>query len=96
MNRIDKWEDLYAKTNRLNRPFSIDNLLTEKEILELEKTIIKILNIFLDRGELHKGIKIYVNKILRNDIVDKMLKIRPAENESLGEWSMKIFGKEKF
>ena len=96
MNRIEKWEYLYNKTHRLTKPFSVDNLLSDKEVIDLEKNVINILNRFLDSGELHKGIKIYVDKILRNDIVHKMVKIRPEQSESLKEWTDKIFGENKF
>lgn len=96
MNRTKKWENLYNKSNQLTKPFSIDNLLSDNEIIDLQKTVINILNCFLDKGELHKGIKIYIDKILRNDFVDKMMKTRPKENESLEEWSTKIFGEDKF
>lgn len=96
MNRTDKWEYLYDKTQQLSKPFSLDNLLSDKEIINLEKSVINILNIFLDRGELHKGIKVYVDKILKNEIVQKMVTIRPRQNESLKEWTNKIFGEDKF
>ena len=70
--------------------------MTEKEIIDLEKTVITILNRFLDNGELHKGIKVYVNKKLSNEFVDRMESIRPKENESIENWGLKIFGTKKF
>jgi hypothetical protein len=96
MDRIEKWSSLFKKTNGLSTPSSIDKLLLPEEIYILEKTIIKVLNGFFDKGETHAGIKIYVEKELRNDFIDVMASNRPQENETLEEWGIKIFGDDKF
>lgn len=96
MNRIGKWTALYEKTNEMTKPGSIDQVLSVDELKNIEKSIVHVLNRFFDRGELHKGIKIYVDKILRNDFVDIMVSNRPQENESLEDWGNKIFGNKKF
>lgn len=94
--RKTNWQQLYNKSQQLTKPTSIDHLLSETEMETLEILVIRVLNKFLDRGELHKGIKIYVNKELRNDIVDLMQTNRPNETESLADWCKKIFGTQKF
>ncbi|MFT6337418.1 MAG: hypothetical protein ACJATI_004181, partial [Halioglobus sp.] len=96
MIKIEKWKSLYTKTNGLTKPNSIDNLLLAEERIKLEKSIIQVLNSFLDKGETHVGIKIYVEKVLRNDFVEVMASNRPQKNESLEDWSAKIFGDNKF
>ncbi|NNF33687.1 MAG: RNA methylase [Saprospiraceae bacterium] len=96
MSRDEKWDDLYEKSERLTRPYSIDDVLGEQEMIDLEKSVIRIINRFLDKGELHKGIKVYVNHHLKNDLVDKMVEIRPEENESIEEWGMRIFGHDRY
>jgi hypothetical protein len=95
-SRINKWEDLYTKTNGLTKPNSIDKLLSKDEIKNIENTVIKVLNAFFDKGDLHKGMKVYIDKILRNDFVEIMASKRPQEDESLKEWGDKIFGDNKF
>ncbi|MFK7932191.1 MAG: RNA methylase [Saprospiraceae bacterium] len=94
--RKTNWQNLYHQSQQLTKPTAIDHLLSETEIGTLETLVIQILNKFLDRGELHKGIKIYVDKKLRNDIVDLMQARRPQATESLADWCQQIFGAQKF
>jgi len=96
MDRVERWKELYENSERLTRPYSIDHVLARQEMIDLEKSVVKIINCFLDKAELHKGIKIYTNNHQRNDLVEKMAKMRPAITESLKDWGVKIFGQERY
>ncbi len=47
MSNSKKWEEFYIKSKKLSKPCSIDGLLTKQEINDLEKAVIRVLNVFL-------------------------------------------------
>lgn len=96
MTEINKWNQLYSKSLGLKQATSIHNAFTEEDISFIENRLKIILRNFLEGRELHKGIKIYVDKILRNDVVEKMASLKPNQDQSLEEWCRSIFQNEKF
>ncbi|MGJ8745289.1 RNA methylase [Polaribacter sp.] len=71
-------------------------MISQENIAEIKPLTLSVIQSFLKKGEVHIGLKTYINKELRNDITEKMLLFPPSENDTLETWSRKIFGKEKF
>lgn len=90
------WEQLYSQSEQLTQATSIHEVFTQEDINFVESRLKIILDTFLTRGELNKGIKVYVNHELRNNVVDQMAQQKPTKEESLENWCSSIFGEEKF
>lgn len=90
------WEQLYTESEHLTQATSIHEVFTQDDIDFVESRLKNALNTFLTRGELNKGIKVYVDKQLRHDYPKKMAEQKPSGNESLEVWCRSIFGDEKF
>ncbi|MGG6229728.1 hypothetical protein [Tenacibaculum sp. SDUM215027] len=85
------WKKLYQNSQELTKPTSIDNILSDDDVTFLKQELKNIINRFLDKGELHKGIKVYINHELQNGIAEEMAANRPEENETIEQWCMKLF-----
>lgn len=92
----ETWKKLYHNSQELTKPTSIDNILSDDDVTFLKQELKNIINRFLDKGELHKGIKVYINHELQNGIAEEMAANRPEENETIEQWCMKLFGDQKF
>ncbi|NVK09563.1 MAG: RNA methylase [Tenacibaculum sp.] len=92
----ETWKKLYQNSQELTKPTSIDNILSDDDVIFLKQELKNIINRFLDKGELHKGIKVYINHELQNGIAEEMAANRPEENETIEQWCMKLFGDQKF
>ncbi len=95
MNK-EGWNKIYNKTNKLTKPSNKSHLISNKDIIDLELLIKDVLVNFLKQGNVHLGLKIYINNVLRNDVSNKMLSNIPSKDISLEDWSKIIFGEEKF
>ncbi|WP_425656882.1 RNA methylase [Tenacibaculum ascidiaceicola] len=92
----ETWKKLYQNSQELTKPTSIDNILSDDDVTFLKQELKNIINRFLDKGELHKGIKVYINHELQNGIAEEMAANRPEEHETIEQWCMKLFGDQKF
>ncbi|CAM1365523.1 conserved hypothetical protein [Tenacibaculum sediminilitoris] len=99
MNNIEKtttWEQFYKNSENLTKPSAVENLLSNNDITFLKQELKNIINRFLDKGELHKGIKVYINNELQNGIAEEMAINKPKENETIEEWCGNFFRDKKF
>ncbi|MDP2540055.1 RNA methylase [Tenacibaculum discolor] len=92
----ETWKKLYQNSQELTKPTSIDNILSDNDVTFLKQELKNIINRFLDKGELHKGIKVYINHALQNGIAEEMAANRSEEHETIEQWCMKLFGDQKF
>jgi len=92
----EAWEKLYEDSLHLTKPAYIKELISQENIEEIKVLILSIIQNFLDKGDVHIGLKTYVNKELRNDMTERMLSFPPSNDDSLASWSRQIFGEEKF
>jgi hypothetical protein len=90
------WEEFYKASSELRKPVNIQGVLPERKIAEIKQLILEIFAEFLKRGELHIGLKTYINQELRNDTADKMYQNPPADGQSLEDWIEVLFGDQKF
>ena len=90
------WNTFYKDTKQLQKPAQAHQLLSQSDINHLQLLLIDVLNGFLNKGEHHIGMKIYIDSELRNDYILKLVKHPPKVGESLEEWSHQIFGDQKF
>ena len=90
------WEEFYTKSAQLTKPTAINNVLSDEDVTELQQQLKTVINKFLDKGELHKGIKVYINHELNNAKVEEMASNRPGSKETIEQWSMRLFGNQKF
>jgi hypothetical protein len=90
------WENLYHSTQSLTQANSAHQMFTDQDILELDELVKGVFIKFLKRGELHQGIKVYVNRELDNSIVHEMAGRPPKPDESIEEWCKVIFGERRF
>lgn len=90
------WEEFYTKSAQLTKPTAINNVLSDEDVTELQQQLKTVINKFLDKGELHKGIKVYINHELNNAKVEEMASNRPGSKETIEQWSMRLFGDQKF
>lgn len=92
----DSWNQLYSDSEQFTKATSFHEVFTQDDIRFIESRLKVVLNTFLTLGELNKGIKVYVDKQLRNDYPMKMAEQKPTKKESLQDWCHSIFGEEKF
>jgi hypothetical protein len=96
-NAVDTpWNQLYSNSDKLTQATSIHDVFTQDDIDFIESRLKYVLHKFLTRGELNKGIKVYVNHELRNNMTEQMAVQKPTDDASLEEWCSSIFGAEKF
>ena len=90
------WKALYEASSHLTKPAYVKALIATEEIPEIKRMLLTVTQNFLEKGEVHLGLKTYINRTLRNDMTDNMLAQLPTENDTLESWSQQIFGEEKF
>ena len=90
------WENLYISSQRLTQANSSDDMFSDDDIVSLSNLVKKVIVKFLENGVLHQGIKVYVNRKLDNEAVQKMAERKPREEETIEEWCNEIFGEDKF
>jgi hypothetical protein len=90
------WSQLYQDSAQLSKPAQARKLIPTDLQGELITTIRQVLNEFISRGNLHLGMKTYINHELRNDLSQKMMDNPPANYPDLKSWASAIFGKDKF
>ena len=92
----NQWTNLYEESKQLTSATSIHNVFTEDDISFVEHRLKNVLKKFLERGELHKGFKVYVDQKLNNSYIKKMAAQPPSDDESIHDWCLSIFGEQKF
>jgi hypothetical protein len=90
------WQQFYQNSKGLQLPSFSHNMFSDQDIHELKDLVKSILINFLEAGELHYGIKVYLNKELQNHWVQDMAERLPTEEESIEDWCKVIFGEKKF
>lgn len=90
------WKSLLDDSNNLNKPTQAKQLISTKDITEINLLLIKVLRGFLAKEDLHVGLKTYINNELRNDLIEKMVANPPCLEHSFEDWSQQIFGNQKF
>ncbi|CAM1357740.1 RNA methylase [Tenacibaculum xiamenense] len=90
------WNQLYTLSKELTKPASVDNIFSNEDVNYLQQELKNVINKFLDRGELHKGIKIYINQELNNAKVYEMVENRPEKDKTIEDWCNQLFGNDKF
>lgn len=93
---IKAWENFYENTQKLSKPASASELLSSSDNMEVIQLLISVLQGFIDKENLHNHLKIYINKELRNDLIQEMIANPPTQEKSLECWSKEIFGDQKF
>jgi hypothetical protein len=92
----EAWKKLYSDSSQLKKPARVQGLINDDSIAEIKILILSIINSFLEKGEVHIGLKTYINKELRNDMTDRMLAFPPKETDTLESWVQHIFQGDKF
>ncbi len=92
----DHWHQLYGQSEKLTQATSIHNAFSDDDITFVEQRLKNVLKRFLEKGELHKGFKVYVDQKLDNSYIKRMAEQPPSGNESIHDWCMSIFGDQKF
>ncbi len=90
------WQSFYKDTDRLQKPAKANQLLTQSDIDQVKSLLIDVLNGFVNKGEHHIGMKIYIENELKNEYIHKLVEHPPRINQTLEEWSQEIFGDLKF
>jgi len=90
------WKTLLSDSKNLSKPAQAKQLISAKEIAEINLLLIEVLRGFLAKEDLHVGLKTYINNELRNDLIEKMAANPPDLEDSFEDWSQRIFGDQKF
>lgn len=91
-----KWNAFFQETSKLQKPAKSEQLLSKENTEDLKFLLVKVLQGYFDKTDLHVGLKVYINKELRNDYIDIMAKNPPTNDCSLERWSEQIFNDQKF
>ncbi|WP_343329694.1 RNA methylase [Polaribacter staleyi] len=92
----NSWNTFLTNSHKLTKPAQAKKLISNTDIDEVKLLINHVLRGFLNKIDIHIGLKVYINNELRNDYTEKMVANPPKEHESLEDWSYKIFGNQKF
>ena len=57
------WKSLLDDSNNLNKPTQAKQLISTKDITEINLLLIKVLRGFLAKEDLHVGLKTYINNV---------------------------------
>lgn len=90
------WEKLYHESSSLTRPVMAEGLIPENQIEEFKSLLLSIIREFLRKGDLHLGLKTYIDNIQRQEIPEIMASKLPQQDETLENWAYSIFGDQKF
>lgn len=97
MNAISEpWKELYEKSAQLTKPTNAKGILLNGTIEDMKKLLVEVLRGFLNKKELHIGMKVYINNNLRNDLIEHLAANPPELNQSLEEWGELMFKKDKY
>ena len=92
----NSWNTFLNDTQQLTKPARATQLISKTDIVEIKLLIIDVLKGFLNKEDLHVGLKVYIDHTLRNDMIDEMAMNPPTVDGDLEEWSQHIFGNQKF
>ncbi|SIN66418.1 cupin domain-containing protein [Algoriphagus halophilus] len=90
------WERFLQDTSKLAKPAQAKQLISESEIDSIQELLIEVLRGFLAKQDIHIGLKVYINKELKHEYLEKMIAHPPGKNQNLEQWSKEIFGDQKF
>lgn len=90
------WSQLYKESEQLTKAVSIHDVFTTEDISFVEQRLKLVLTKFLKKGELNKGLKVYVDQKLDHDYVEKMAAQTPTKEQSIENWCLSIFDDKKF
>jgi len=90
------WEKLCHESSSLTRPVMAEGLIPENQIEEFKSLLLSIIREFLRKGDLHLGLKTYIDNIQRQEIPEIMASKLPQQDETLENWAYSIFGDQKF
>lgn len=90
------WKELYEASSHLTKPAHVKALIATEDIPEIKRILLSVTRNFLEKGDVHLGLKTYINRTLRNDMTENMLAQLPTDTDTLETWSKQIFGAEKF
>lgn len=90
------WDRLYKDSKQLTCATSIHDVFTNEDISFVENRLKNTLKKFLEKGELYRGFKVYVDQKLDNSYIKKMAAQPPSDKESIQDWCTTIFGDQKF
>jgi len=91
-----QWEQLYKDSQQLKKPARISALISPTDVEAIKALLLEVIQAYIEKGELHLGLKTYINSELRNDYNDRLLSHPPKNNDTLESWSSQVFGEEKF
>lgn len=95
MNSIH-WERFLQDTSNLDKPAQAKQLISEAEIGSIQELMKEVIRGFLAKQDIHIGLKVYINKELRHEYLEKMITHPPSKNQTIEQWSKEIFGDQKF
>lgn len=90
------WEKLYHGSSSLTRPVMAEGLIPENQLEEFKSLLLSIIGEFLRKGDLHLGLKTYIDNIQSQEIPEIMASNLPQQDETLENWAYSIFGEQKF
>lgn len=93
---MNNWERLYESTERMKRADSGHDMFSKGDNIDLQNLIKVIMHEFLSKDDLHIGIKVYVDRKLTHDYMDKMCVTNPLAFDTLEQWCAKVFGDKRF
>lgn len=92
----NSWNTFIQDAQQLTKPAQAKQLISKTDIVEIKQLIIDVLKGFLNKEDLHIGLKVYIDHTLRNDMIHEMASNPPSLDSDLEEWSQQIFGDQKF
>ncbi len=92
----NSWNTFIQDAQQLTKPAQAKQLISKTDIVEIKQLIIDVLKGFLNKEDLHIGLKVYIDHTLRNDMIHEMASNPPTLDSDLEEWSQQIFGDQKF
>ena len=90
------WKQLYNKTNELTKVYSSKQFIAPEKILLYQNLIKDCLKVFIERGELHLGLKTFIDRNLTSAFDHQLMNTPFEEEESLEKWTGKVFKNNKF
>ncbi|WP_459209555.1 RNA methylase [Aquimarina rhabdastrellae] len=90
------WNTSYSNSSQLTKPTNIVQLLSEQDITTIKSLLKDVILSFIKSKEHHLGLKIFIDKTLRNDAISRIIDSPPSKDCSLEDWSQQLFKDEKF
>lgn len=90
------WQQILDDTDQLKKEHLIKGLIPSEELVAYRKLLMDSLSTFLDKGQLHLGLKVYIEQELQSGIGEQLRNNIPTIDTDPEAWGKEVFDGKRF